>query len=147
MKHLAIAIATALMLAGMIVTPAAAATSPNCGSDPELRAYDQNNEQGLLGILCPQFVGLGADENYGNTTGAFRGSDNDAQNSFRFYNPTSVHWCVVFSRDDNYAGPYIYYDLGHSDTYWVAAGGTMPSGFNNEITSVQIYKRSGGSCI
>lgn len=132
------------ILAGMALPGPILAASPDCGSFPELKVFDGNNETTLIGLACPQFTDNGFDANYGVNapiTGA-----NDRQNSFKFWNPTSDVWCVVFHEDANFSGSYVFYSLGHSDTYWVPSGGTMPSGWNNRISSVEFAVRVGSAC-
>lgn len=140
------AIAVAILTCASLLMPGPAAASPTCGSLPELRAYDSNGQVGILGILCPQFADEGVDANWGDSIDAFRNGDNDAMNSWKFYNPTSVVWCVQFYEHADFNGGSLVYSLGHVDTWWGPTGGTMPSGWNNRVSSVVIWDRVGGSC-
>lgn len=146
MRRLSILIMAGLLALGAFgaVAPIALAGSPDCGAYPELKVYTNAHESGLIGLACPQFTNEGFDANYGVTapiTGA-----NDQQDDFVFYNPTSSVWCLVFYKDANFGGGSLFYVLGHSSTYWVPAGGVMPSGWLNTISSVEFYQRVGSSC-
>jgi hypothetical protein len=143
MKRLITMLATAVLLATALVVPTTvSANSPTCGIYPELRAYADNSYVGLLGIQCPQFTTEGVDVNFGDSTDAFRGSDNDSLDSWRFYNPTSSTWCLLFHTDTGFGG---------SDLGFTLAGNTNWSGWNvgtfhDRISSVEFWKKTSTGC-
>lgn len=141
-----VVLAVILALVAALGAAAPAAASPLCGSNPEFRAYDSNGQVGLLGWQCPQVQGEGVDANFGDSTDGFRGSDNDAMNSWKFYNPTSVVWCLQVYADSGFSGASLVYTLGPTSSWWGPTGGTMPSGWNNRVSSVVFWDRVGGSC-
>jgi hypothetical protein len=131
------------MLAVAALPASVSAASPSCGSYPELRGYRDNNQVGLLGIQCPQFTNSGFDANFGDSTDAFRGSDNDALDSWRFYNPTGSTWCLLFHMDAGFGGADLGYTLGPTTGYWYRNGVET---YHDRISSVEFWKRTSSGC-
>lgn len=146
MKHLIAALAL-LLVALAAPTIAQAGTSTGCGvPEVEFRAYDgPNNGNGdLLGIACEFGTSeIGADDDFSDDQFAFRTTDNDKLDSWRFYNPTSKVWCLVLHEDRDYGGAKVVYRLMHTSTYWGPTGGTVGS-FSNRTSSVEFYSRNTG---
>lgn len=142
-----IAAAAVIVSALLFPSSASASSSPSCGANPQLNAYADNNYVGLLGILCPQFVGLGADQNWGDQANAFRGSDNDAMNSFKVWNPTNQTWCLVFHADANYSGAILWYTIDPLGNAWVGPLGGNVGTFADRTSSVELYTRPASGCL
>jgi hypothetical protein len=142
-----LALVAALTLAALGAGASSAGTSTGCGvPEVEFRAYDgPNNGNGdLLGIACEFGTsGIGADDHFGDTQFAFRTTDNDKLDSWRFYNPTSKVWCLVLHEHIEYGGASVTYRLLHTSSWWGPSGGTVGS-FSNKTSSVEFYSRNTG---
>ena len=150
MKRILTAILSIALLLGAWAAPVSAShSSPACGDWPQLIGYRDNNQTGeLLGVLCGNTGTLAQawDANFSDSSGAFRGSDNDAMSSWKLYQPRNETWCLLFHRDASFGGSTQHLSLGHSSTWWGPSGGVMPPTWNNNVSSVQIFKKGTAAC-
>jgi hypothetical protein len=137
-KKLIGAFAALALLAALI--PSAVA-SPACGNYPQFNGFRNNGGSDLLGFQCPQFTTVGWDDDFGDSYDGFRGSDNDALSSFRFYGRTGETWCILLFANAGRlgSGDYITYRSYNGATVYVSS---MPSGWNDRVSSIEFYSRS-----
>lgn len=147
MLRRALTLALAALLALAVVPPVAA--SPTCGPYTELQAFDGNFQAGLnLGFDCGgPFTTDGQDGNWGDASFAYRSTDTNRMNSWKFWNPTPDVWCLVFYDATGFGtgAGYIYYALGPTATWWGPAPGHVGD-FTNRASSHKMWKRGPGGC-
>ena len=139
-----IALLLALVLLAVVPAAPVAAVSKSCPSgQTEFQGFNYAYQSGFFGYECGTALDGNGDAYFYDSVGGFQNTDNNALNSWVFYNPTFNVWCLKLYDLNTSAS--LTYALGHSDTWWGPSGGDVGS-FNNKTSRVIFWQRTGGSC-
>lgn len=130
-------------------SPTILAVGPDCigpGSG-EVQFFTHYNQSGLMGSDCMTNYGtrIGTDNNFGDASDAFRGTDNNDADSWRLYSEnTSMRYCLIVADGTSLNSPMYFITMGPGyNSYY----GNLPASVINRTSSYSAIQIAlGSSC-